>query len=198
MLKAKGSLGEKEELKEKYGCGSKKVFLFVGRLTEVKNVELLIRAFDKVKKENDNVALCLVGDGNLRESLQNLTSEISLKDVYFAGYKGFPDNVEFYKMADVFVLPSSHEPWGLVVNEAMIMELPLIVSSKVGCRLDLVNEGENGFIFENENEKDLVAKMIDILNADLTKMGNKSFDMISKWNFKYFLESFLGAIENAR
>jgi len=196
LLKASEELPTKEQIKEKYGFSGKKVFLFVGRLAEVKNVELLIRAFADLKKEESEVALCLVGDGNLKKELEGLSKELALSDVCFAGYVGFPENVEFYKMADAFVLPSLHESWGLVVNEAMIMGLPVIVSTKVGCGKDLVKENENGFVFIDGDKDGLKECMKKMLQSNIEKMGESSLSIIGKWNFNYYLESFLNAVNN--
>jgi len=184
-------------VQEKYALQGKKVFLFVGRLTEVKNVALLIDAFATLQKQEKEMALCLVGDGNLKETLERQAASLGCENVLFAGYVGFPQNVEYYKMADVFVLPSLHEPWGLVVNEAMIMGLPVIASSKVGCRKDLVVEGKNGFVFEDGNVEELTAVMKDILQKDVSALGEQSTAMMQKWNFEYYLQSFLGAIKDA-
>ena len=198
LLKAAGELPTKEELKAKFGLQGKKVFLFVGRLTEVKNVALLINAFAVLKKQEKNVALCIVGDGNLADELKKQVESLRCEDVMFAGYVGFPQNVEYYKMADVFVLPSLHEPWGLVVNEAMIMGMPIIASSKVGCRKDLVKEGENGFVFEDGDEKGLTQAMDNILKMDISKLGENSILIINQWNFEYYLQCFLEAVKNAK
>lgn len=194
LLKVKESLPTKEALKEKYGLQDKKVFLFVGRLTEVKNVQLLIKSFANLKKGREDIALAIVGDGELRESLTALTRELACEDVHFFGYVGFPQNVEFYEAADVFVLPSLHEPWGLVVNEAMIMGLPVIVSSKVGCRKDLVGQGENGFIFEDGDEAGLIQAMEWMLNADMSLFGQNSLDKLKEWNFERYFTEFMQVI----
>ena len=197
LLKEKAALPTQEELKEKYGFRGKKVFLFVGRLTEVKNVQLLIKSFARLKASREDIALAIVGDGDLREELTSLAEELGCEDVHFFGYVGFPQNVAFYKAADAFVLPSLHEPWGLVVNEAMIMGLPVIVSSKVGCRKDLVGQGENGFIFEDGDETGLIQAMEWMLNADLTAFGKSSFEKIKEWNFERYLRNFEEVIEYA-
>lgn len=198
LLKEKESLPSKEAIKEKYGFQNKTVFLFVGRLTEVKNVSILIDAFAKLKEKDENIALCLVGDGNLKQELQAQVQKLGVQDVLFTGYVGFPQNVEYYQMADVFVLPSQHEPWGLVINEAMIMGLPVIVSSKVGCRKDLVQEGKNGFVFEDGNVEQLTCVMENIMQKDMQELARYSLAMMQQWNFEYYLQCFLGAIENAR
>ncbi len=197
LLKAKATLPSKDELKEKYGLQGKKLFLFVGRLTEVKNVELLIRSFARLKKSRKDIALALVGDGNLKEALIDLVKELACEDVHFFGYVGFPKNVEFYKAADVFVLPSLHEPWGLVVNEAMIMGLPVVVSSKVGCRKDLVEQGKNGLIFQDGDEAGLTQALEWILNADLAAFSKRSLEKIKEWNFENYLLEFMQVIDYA-
>lgn len=197
LLKEKEALPSKDVLKEKYGLQGKKVFLFVGRLTEVKNVELLIRSFAKLKKRREDIALALVGDGNLKEELMALSKELDCQDIYFFGYVGFPQNVEFYKAADVFVLPSLHEPWGLVVNEAMIMGLPVVVSSKVGCRKDLVFQGENGLIFQDGDEAGLTQALEWMLAADLATFGKRSLEIIKEWNFDRYLLEFFQVIDYA-
>ena len=183
-------------MKKKFGVEGKKTFLFIGRLESVKNVSLLIRAFSKLKKENPETALFIVGDGSEREWLESLVKSECVQDVYFFGYVVFPRIIEFYKAADVFVLPSSHEPWGLVVNESMTLGLPVVVSSKVGCRQDLVKDGYNGFVFENENERDLLEKLSAVCNLDLSVLSKNAIETTDRWNYSYYLECFLGAMKD--
>ena len=79
-----------------------------------------------------------------------------LNDVRFLGFKNQTELPEYYSLADIFVLPSGMgETWGLVTNEAMCFSLPVIVSDMVGCSLDLVIPGENGFIFAVGDTKKL-------------------------------------------
>ena len=196
LLKEYARIESKEDLKKKFGVEGKKTFLFIGRLESVKNVSLLIRAFSKLKKENPETALFIVGDGSEREWLESLVKSECVQDVYFFGYVVFPRIIEFYKAADVFVLPSSHEPWGLVVNESMTLGLPVVVSSKVGCRQDLVKDGYNGFVFENENERDLLEKLSAVCNLDLSVLSKNAIETTDRWNYGYYLECFLGAMKD--
>lgn len=184
-------LPDKQALKEQFGLAGKDVFLFVGRLEEVKNVPVLLRAFAAYQKENPNGVLMIVGDGTQMEALKEMTSQLGLKDVVYAGYVVFPELVSYYKMADVFVLPSCYEPWGLVVNEAQVFNLPVVVSSKVGCREDLVNPGKNGYIFEDDNEMELKNAMKGALS-----LGKPELSMAQKWNHKKYCEQFISAVEH--
>lgn len=189
FLNAEKKLPSKEELKHKYDLEGKKIFLFVGRLVKEKRVGLLITAYEEVKRKVNDIALLIVGDGAERENLFDLVETHHINDVIFVGYRTFPKMAEYYKMADVFVLPSSYEPWGLVVNEAMIMGLPVIVSDKVGCRVDLVVDEENGYIFESDNCLDLATKMNKILQFEV-----KNFT-VSKWNFEMYSLNFIHGVQ---
>jgi glycosyltransferase involved in cell wall biosynthesis len=96
------------------------------------------------------------------------------------------------------VLPSSiGETWGLVVNEAMCFNLPIIVSNMVGCAKDLVKHGENGFIYpvgDIEKLKEYMEKLLK--EKDLReKMGRNSLKIVSKYTYKKDVEGILEAIE---
>lgn len=182
-------LPDKESLKAQYGLAGKDVFLFVGRLEDVKNVPVLLQAYGEYKKRNANAALMIVGDGTRQEALQKQAA--SLQDVVFAGYVVFPGLVAYYKLADVFVLPSGYEPWGLVVNEAQAFDLPVVVSSKVGCREDLVLPEKNGYIFQDGDVQQLQETMEKAL-----KLGSPEVSMAQIWNHEKYYEQFVSAVEH--
>jgi len=115
-------------------------YLFIGRLTEVKNIELLISEF------NESGKLLTIVKPNI-------------------SFYGFIDNknlFDVYKNHDVFVLPSKSEPWGLVIDEALYFGLPVIVSNKVGSAIDLVKIPQTGCIFQldvKDSLKDAIIRM---------------------------------------
>lgn len=187
----------KNVLKERLEISDKFTYLFVGRLEEVKNVQLLIESFEDLKQEQEDIALLIVGDGSLKDSLEQYVRQHQIKDVTFAGYVVFPEIIRYYKASDVFALPSSYEPWGLVVNEAMIMSLPVITSSDVGCRLDLIDDGQNGYVFESKNKMDLSKKMRKIRKGNYQDFSLSAKKMTKKWNFEYYCKCFTGAIKYA-
>src|SRR5699024_7358948 len=96
--------------------------------------------------------------------------------------------------ADVFVLPSRFEPWGLVVNEAMTCGVPCIVSSQVGCRLDLIREGQTGFVFKSEDVASLTECMMKAISGNLRMMENSCLDRMEEWKFKVYLPEFKKSI----
>jgi len=136
------------EIKEKLEC--QKIVLFVGRITNQKGLEYLIQAFAQLSKETKNIGLLIVGDGPERKRLETLCRDMKLDNVFFVGFVARQHIAPYFLLSDVFVLPSvrtkTHEEWGLVVNEAMSLGKPVVVTSTVGCAYELVKDGLNGFI----------------------------------------------------
>lgn len=134
-------------------------FLYVGRVSEDKGIDLLLAFFEK----NENFHLNIVGSIE-DEKYSNI---ISLrKNITYHGYKNRHELKNIYIVNDVFVLASKIEPWGLVVEEALYHGLPIVVSSKVGCNLDLVKEYNTGEVFVANDLIDLTEKMKKITDVD--------------------------------
>lgn len=163
-------------------------FIFTGRLAPEKNLSLLIRAFHNVQHINSDLwQLMLVGDGPERDSLENLARSLKLDDkVLFTGGLPWYKVPEWLATSDVLVLPSKSEPWGLVVNEAMMCGMPVLVSDKCGCAADLVEPGKNGFTFDPENQSALEEVMrFFMLNPDrIAPMGMESLKLIAPFSSK--------------
>src|SRR5690606_145786 len=120
-------------------------FIFVGRFLPIKNIILLIESFLKLNNATD-WGLILVGEGPLKKESETLKGENHNIHLFPPqAWRGVPQKVA---LADILVLPSYSEPWGLVTNEAMVCEMPVIVSRKAGSSKDLIKEGFNGFTFD--------------------------------------------------
>ena len=85
------------------------------------------------------------GTSTLRHSLQDYVNRLGADSVYFFGFQNRDQIAKFYAVSDLLVLPSVRETWGIVVNEAMCLGLPVIVSNQVGAGMDLVANGQNGY-----------------------------------------------------
>ena len=120
-------------------------YLYVGRLVEVKNVSLLIEEFNANGKP-----LTIVGSGPLEQELKRQAKT----HIEFTGFIPNEQLGDIYQAHDVFILPSSYEPWGLVVEEALYWGLPVIVSSQVGSSLDMVKKLNTGIIFQSQDRND--------------------------------------------
>ncbi len=133
-------------------------FIYVGRLAPEKNLQLLLRAYASALgrvPENKRWRLVLVGEGPDKAGLQETAARLGLRQVDFAGGTPWYHVPQFLAANDVLVLPSISEPWGLVVNEAMICRMPVIVSDKCGSAPDLVAPGVNGLMFDPSDETGL-------------------------------------------
>jgi glycosyltransferase involved in cell wall biosynthesis len=159
--------------------------VFSGKLTPIKAPDVLLEAFARV--DRPRASLCLVGDGPLRAQLQARARALGLADrVLFAGFRNQRELPAFYDAADVFVLPSRQEPWGLVVNEAMNAGRAVVASDKVGSAADLVRPGENGAIFPAGDIDALAAALKYCLASPeySAAMGRRSLEIIETWSFR--------------
>lgn len=127
-------------LYNQYGLKGRKVVLYVGRLVALKNLEVLIRAFGKIK--DDNAVLVIVGDGEEEKKLKDLC--LKNNRVIFTGHLEGDNLYAWYNIGDVFCLPSYQEAFGAVINEALLAGCRVVVSEKAGSAC-IVNE-HNGEI----------------------------------------------------
>lgn len=171
-------------IREKYCIEpQKKVLIYSGRLVEIKNIEVVIEAISLLPRKSDLVFL-ITGGGELKERLLNIAYEKNVKIIV----TDFIDNQEelfkHYFGGDALILPSIDEVWGLVVNEAMAAELPVLVSKICGCSLDLVVNDKNGYTFNPYNVNDISDKINKLFfEKDHTSMGIYSKELINEWNF---------------
>ncbi len=156
-------------------------------------------------------SLVLLGDGPLRSSIYNLRSSLGLDDsVLLPGFKQYPDLPAYYGLAKAFIHASTTEQWGLVVNEAMASGLPVLVSNRCGCAMDLVKDGVNGFTFDPCNVEALAQLMLKIslrgvgpsgpeaaFNFPLSEFGSESHRIISNWGPERFASGLEQAVECA-
>ena len=162
----------------------------------------MLEAYQQI--EHPNKALAIVGDGELRQAMEAYASTSEAGPVHFFGFQSRENLPKFYAAADVLVLPSSRETWGIVVNEALSMGLPVIVSDQVGAGSDLVSHGHNGFIFANGDVPGLAACIKDLMSlseAERQAMGDRSLEFIKAWtqrNLAQSLENVLNSISSRR
>jgi len=163
------------------------VVLQVGRLVHLKAADVLIRAVAAA-----DAPLLLVGDGPEERRLRALAETLGAS-VTFTGLLENDELVRMYVAADVFVLASRRETWGVVVNEAMAAGLPLVVSDQVGAGRDLVVAGRNGEVVPAD-DVDALASALRDLKADPARRetyGRASKEAISDWGYEKSVDSFL-------
>lgn len=163
-----------------------KHFLFVGRLIPVKNLAWLINRFSGHKE----LELTIVGFGEQGEYLKSL---VHTDNIHFIGAVNNKDLPLYYQSADVFILPSLTETWGLVVEEALNNGCPIMCSNMVGSADDLVVKLGNGVVFNVNDDDNFEEKLESICNIDHYNQIRKS---ISYMDFEKYEESVVNAFVN--
>jgi glycosyltransferase involved in cell wall biosynthesis len=169
------------------------VFLYVGRLTASKGVAVLVQAFLGVAGRHPGASLLVVGDGDARGSVE--AAALQCDRILLPGRQGQDGLLDVYAAADVLVVPSLFEPWGLVVNEGMAAGLPVIATDAVGAGDDLVRHGVNGMRVGTGDAKALEGAMEDLLAETGLRagMGRASRELISGWTQEGKAERVAGA-----
>jgi glycosyltransferase involved in cell wall biosynthesis len=141
-----------EAYRQKYQLApERRRLLYCGRLVKVKRVDLLLAAFARIADSRPQWDLVILGDGPLRAELQSQVPEALRERVKWLGFQQFTQTVLAYHSCDVLVHPSEFEPWGLVINEAVACNLPIITTSVVGAAVELVRNRRNGLIVPPRN-----------------------------------------------
>lgn len=165
------------------------VILFASKLQQRKGAADLLEAYRRFC-ESDSVTtppyLVIVGDGEERARLELMCEDAGLDGVRFAGFRNQTELPRFFALADIFVLPSRHEPWGLIVNEAMAAGCPAIVSSEVGAGTDLVSDGQEGFTFPAGDVSALTSVLHRCFDGStcLNCMGARAANRMQGWDFE--------------
>lgn len=150
-----------KQYKEDFNLKDKKIILFTGRLNYVKGLDLLLEAFSKL--DNKNWVLVLVGEGKEEETLKLQAKNLGITNkVVFAGFYSGLNLYAWYDMANFFILPSRYEPFGAVINEALIYGCPVVTSKFVGA-LDFVNRN-NGIVFNPLDLQDFQNTLNEAMN----------------------------------
>lgn len=177
------------------------VILFCAKLQPWKRPQDLLRAFAQVA--DVNAYLVFAGEGPLRSGLESESRSLGLADkVRFLGFVNQTGLPETYTASDIFVLPSEHEPFGVVVNEAMLCLCPVIVSDRVGAGFDLVRDAETGFVFAMGDVMSLATALRRAMSdrKRLRQMGEASRRRMAHWspqdNVAAFVEIFTKTAAN--
>ena len=181
----------KEEGRNKLRLSTnKKVILFVGGLTERKNPHILLRAMPIILKSISNVELIIVGKGLMLNELKELSQQLDVNsNVKFAGFVDENEKLQYYRSADIFVLPSLVEAFPVVLLEASAFGLPLVVSDLEAFKA-IVEEGYNGLFTKTGDENDLAEKVLYLLeNEDIReKMGENARKKIKDYSWDKIAE----------
>lgn len=173
---------EKMELRKQLGIDAERMVLFVGQFIPRKGVDLLLRATVNLPRGTRVVAV----GGESTEEYKALAEELKLDNVSYVSFADKETVRKYYRAADVFVLPTREDTWGLVINEAMAAGLPVITTTACVAGVELVEDDRNGYVVEPENWETLHQKMKYLLNnGELCgRMGEESLRRIQPYSLE--------------
>lgn len=182
------------KVKSKLNLNADFTIMFFGRLNKTKRVLDLLETLKFIK---GNVELVLVGDGVEKEAIEKYAFDNEIKNYRITGFKNQLDIMDYYLTADVVLMSSNfRETWGLVINEALNFNLPVIVSNEVGCSKDLATKN-NGFIYPVGDTKILAQRIQFLLDnpEKRKKMGQESARIIENYSYQIIIENILNSIK---
>ena len=185
------SAEEKETLRRELGIGEGKMVLTIGQFIRRKGFDILLRSAAMLDKD---IGIYIVG-GEPTEEYLNLCRELGLENVHFLGFMKKEELVRHYKAADLFVLPTREDIWGLVINEAMAYGLPVITTDRCVAGLELVEDGVNGYIIPVEDEKALAEKIEACFASDYRAMGEASLEKVRPYTIENMVKAHLNIFE---
>lgn len=172
------------------------VFLFSGQLVQRKGVDTLLSAFQRLADQEPQVHLLILGDGPLRSELESTVSERHRNRIQFLGHLPQEELPTVFRAANVFVFPSRHDGWGVVINEACAAGLPIIASEQTGAAYDLVEPDRNGFRHPADDADRFYASMETLFRdaALRMRMGKRSRELVEELSPRRGAERFASII----
>ena len=173
-----------------------KIILYLGRIEEVKGIEVLFKSLSEVLKINKKWKLLVAGKGRASQKMKNLTYELKIdKHVKFLGYVPRSDVYSYYHISDIVVIPSLFpETFGIVLTEVSLAK-KIVIGSRIGALGVRIRDGENGFLVEPNDSKELTEKIVYVLNnyEKLKHIGEKAYTDVkleydSNRSFSQFLQ----------
>ena len=174
------------------------VVLFCAKLQPWKGPQDLLEAFVRARVENSY--LVFAGDGPLRNLLERRARALGVSDrVRILGFVNQSQLPSVYCASDLLVLPSLYEPFGFVVNEAMLCGCPVAVSDRVGAKYDLVRQGETGYVFPAGDVDELAAILRDVLSdpEKRARMGAAARKRMETWSPREYTNDLVQAVDLA-
>lgn len=185
---------EKTVIKNKLGINYEKYIISVGRFSYGKGFDVLIKAMSLLPRD---YGVFIIG-GEATEEYIELKKKYNLENIHFINFKKKDELIEYYKAADLFVLPTRGDAWGLVINEAMACGLPIITTKACIAGLELITDYENGFITDTDDEVDFANKISLILSDDelREKISDNNLNKIKKYTIENMVDKHIEIFED--
>ena len=176
---ARCSLGsDKRSVRKTLGLSENRIVLAVGQFIHRKGFDVLIRAASKLPVD---AGVYIVGGEPPNEYL-TLREQTGAANVHFVGFKPKEELKHYYLAADVFAMPTREDVWGLVVNEALSYGLPVISSDQCGAALELINDGENGYIVPADDPDALADAIEKAFSEDIRTLSLNAVSSVGEYS----------------
>ena len=186
---------QKARFRQELGLPGSPLVLTIGQFIPRKGFDILLHAWAKVRSD---ATLLIIGGGDDRPLYEQIIGEEKLTNVKLLDFMQKSELYRYYKAADIFVLPTREDIWGLVVNEAMGQGLPVIATDKCNAGLEMVEEGKNGFIVPVGDVEMLARRLDELLEnpSETRAMAESNLLKIQSWTMANVAKRHIEAIES--
>lgn len=171
---------EKLALRRELGLTGENILLSIGQFIPRKGFDILLKAAALLDRGTE---IYIVG-GEPTEEYRLMARQLGLENVHFVGFLKKEVLARYYQAADLFVLPTREDIWGLVINEAMAYGLPVVTTDRCVAGLELVEDGVNGYIVPVEDENALAQGIQRVLNGDRQSMMEASLEKVQPYTIE--------------
>lgn len=178
----------KAMLRKQLAIEEEHFILSVGRIVRLKGYDILLKAYAQI--DDPTWGLYVIG-GSINAEFEEIVTKKNLKNVHFLDFK-LPDELKkYYMAADIFVLPTRFDPWGLVINEAMAVGLPVVTTYACGAGTEMVDQGKNGYLYEPEDIQTLAAHLQLLMKSEglRTQFGEISLQTAAGYTIEKMAEA---------
>ena len=164
---------EKLDIRQKLGVKESKMILGVGQFIHRKGFDVMMKA---AKDMDKNIVIYIVG-GKPTEEYQKMQADYDLTQIHFEGFKTKTELTEYFKAADLFVLPTREDIWGLVINEAMAYGLPVVTTNRCVAGMELISDKDCLVDIDNPHQ---LKNIMEILMTDDERRGEIAVRNLTK------------------
>ena len=184
---------EKKNIKDNLGLTQKTTVLSIGQFIPRKGFDILIEAWKDIGSKAE---LLIIGGGDERARYESYIQENKIEGISLLDFMPKEKLSDYYKASNFFVLPTREDIWGLVINEAMANGLPVITTDRCIAGLELIKDGQNGYIVKVENVNDLRDRINDLLDNPkiIESMGVANISKIQHWTIENVVKSHIETI----
>ena len=188
------SPAEKEAFRQVLEIPEKRMILSIGQFIHRKGFDVLMQA---ARELDPDIGIYIVG-GEITEEYRKLREELGVSNVHVLSFQKKERLALLYQAADLFVLPTREDIWGLVINEALAYGLPTITTDRCVAGLELIEDGVNGYVVPVENAAVLAEKIRAVLASDLEAMGKAALEKVRPYTLENMAKTHAEIFEGER